>query len=113
MMLAARETRVQRQEQMLQNCSCLVCFTMNIAGPYKISDIIVRAYAEGGAKLLHLFEINNMDVIKTEQYIETTGVEWYIALQQMKRPPISSEVFCYALCFNMQCPARSWHRLHA
>ena len=82
MMLAARETRVQRQEQMLQNCSCLVCFTMNIAGPYKISDIIVRAYAEGGAKLLHLFEINNMDVIKTEQYIETTGVEWYIALQQ-------------------------------
>lgn len=79
-MLAARETRVQRQEEMLKNCSCLVCFTMNIAGPYKISDIIVRAYAEGSAKLLHLFEINNINIVKAEQYIETTGVEGYIAL---------------------------------
>ena len=75
MMLAARETRVQRQEEMLKNCSCLVCFTMNIAGPYKISDIIVRAYAEGSAKLLQLFEINNINIVKAEQYIETTGVE--------------------------------------
>lgn len=81
-MLAARETRVQRQEQMLRDCSCLVCFTMNIAGPYKISDIIKQAYTEGLAKLLHLFDVNNIKITKTEQFFETTGVESYIALQE-------------------------------
>ena len=82
MMLEARETRVQRQDKLLAECSCLVCFTMNIAGPYKISDIIKRAYADGISKLLYLFEINNVNIVKTEQYIETTGVEGYIALSE-------------------------------
>ena len=80
MMLAAREARVERQEKLLKECSCLVCFTMNIAGPYKISDAIKRAYAEGVAKILHLLEQNNISIAKTEQYIEKTGVESYIAL---------------------------------
>lgn len=82
MMLEARETRVARQEAMLKDCSCLVCFTMNIAGPYKISDLIKRAYAEGVIKLLYLFEQFNIKPVKTEQYFEKTGVEGYIALQQ-------------------------------
>lgn len=81
MMLNARETRVQRQDEFLKECSCLVCFTMNIAGPYKFSDCIMRAYAEGVAKIYRLLEQNGIEVLKTEQYIETTGVEGYIALQ--------------------------------
>ena len=81
-MLEAREKRVERQENLLKDCSCLVCFTMNIAGPYKISDCIMRAYAEGVAKIYKLLEQNGIEITKAEQFIETTGVEGYIALQQ-------------------------------
>ena len=81
-MLEAREKRVERQEKLLKECSCLVCFTMNIAGPYKISDCIKRAYVEGVAKICRLLEQNSINIAKTEQYIENTGMESYIALQQ-------------------------------
>ena len=79
-MLEAREKRVERQEKLLKECSCLVCFTMNIAGPYKISDCIMSAYAQGVAKIYKLLEQNGIEVLKAEQVIEKTGVEGYIAL---------------------------------
>lgn len=81
-MLEAREKRVERQEKLLKECSCLICFTMNIAGPYKISDCIMRAYAEGVAKIYRILEQNGIETIKAEQIIEKTGMESYIALQQ-------------------------------
>lgn len=81
-MLEAREKRVERQEKLLKECSCLVCFTMNIAGPFKISDCIMRAYAEGVEKIYRLLEQNGVEIIKAEQIIEKTGVESYIALHQ-------------------------------
>ena len=82
MMLTARETRVQRQEEMLKNCTCLVCFTMNSAGPYKFSDCIMRAYAEGVSKIYRLLEQNGIEIIKAEQHIKKTGVEGYIQLNE-------------------------------
>lgn len=95
MMLRAREKRVERQEKLLKECSCLVCFTMNIAGPYKISDCIMRAYAEGVAKIYRLLEQNGIEIIKSEQVIEKTGVEGYIALdedpQKIKRLTVQIE----------------------
>ena len=75
MMLNAREVRVQRQEEMLKNCTCLVCFTMNIAGPFKISDCIMGAYAQGVAKIHRLLEQNGIKTLKAEQITEITGVE--------------------------------------
>ena len=66
MMLEAREKRVERQEKLLKDCSCLVCFTMNIAGPYKISDCIMSAYAQGVAKIHRLLEQNGIKTVKAE-----------------------------------------------
>ena len=82
MMLEAREKRVAKQEELLKSCSCLVCFTMNIAGPYKFSDCIMRAYAEGVAKIYRLLEQNGVVPVKAEQVIEKTGVEGYISLNE-------------------------------
>ena len=82
MMLEAREKRVERQDKMLENSTCLVCFTMNIAGPYKVSPAIEKAFAEGNAKILHLLAQHNIEIEKAEQFVEKTGVESYIALQQ-------------------------------
>lgn len=82
MMLEAREKRVQRQEKMLENCTCLVCFTMNIAGPYKVSPAIEKAFAEGNMRILRLLAQHNIKTEKSAQFIESTGVESYIALQR-------------------------------
>lgn len=47
-MLAARENRVSRQQQLLGEYGVpLICFTMNIAGPVKISPLIHRGFVEG------------------------------------------------------------------
>jgi len=81
-MLSAREVRVARQEALLKEYTCLVCFTMNIAGPYKFSDCIMRAYAEGVSKIYRLLEQTGIEIIKAEQHIEKTGVEGYIALNE-------------------------------
>ena len=41
--LQAREDRVRLQRQLLEKYRCpLICFTMNIAGPVKISPLIRR-----------------------------------------------------------------------
>ena len=46
--LAAREDRVRRQQRLLREYSLpLVCFTMNIAGPVKVSPLICRGFREG------------------------------------------------------------------
>ena len=82
MMLSAREKRVERQEKLLKECSCLVCFTMNIAGPYKISDCIMSAYAQGVAKIHRLLEQNGIKTVKAEQIVEKTGVEGYLLLNE-------------------------------
>ena len=81
-MLNAREVRVERQQRLLKDCSCLICFTMNIAGPYKISDAIKCAFDEGVSKIMFILEQHGIKPEKTEQYIEKTGVESYIALQR-------------------------------
>ena len=50
--LAAREERVRRQQQLLKQwASPLVSFTMNIAGPVKNSPLIRRGFWEGLARL--------------------------------------------------------------
>lgn len=47
-MLEARDNRVALQKQLLQRHKTpLVCFTMNIAGPVKVSPLIERAFYEG------------------------------------------------------------------
>ena len=47
-MLRTREERVIKQKELLSLHKCpLVCFTMNIAGPVKLSPLIERAFYEG------------------------------------------------------------------
>lgn len=46
--LLARDTRAARQQQLLTQYHCpLICFTMNIAGPVKISPLIKRGFQAG------------------------------------------------------------------
>ena len=51
--LAARDMRVQRQSEMIKKYqTTLVCLTMNIAGPVKVSPEIAYAYQVGVTRIL-------------------------------------------------------------
>jgi len=50
--LQEREDRARRQRLILDTYRCpLLCFTMNIAGPVKVSPLILRGFREGLAQL--------------------------------------------------------------
>ena len=75
--LAAREQRAQRQQQLLQQYGTpLVCFTMNIPGPIKDSPLIRRAFAWGVA----LLEKQLKNVLFQDIVYAATGCEGYFAV---------------------------------
>ena len=78
-MLDARERRTERQQDLLQKFgSTLICFTMNIAGPVKISDAIIRAFREGCSKIR--YRILEDRIIYQELLEEKTGCEAYFVV---------------------------------
>lgn len=79
-MLNAREIRVERQSKMLLNGKCIICFTMNIAGPYKISSVIEKAFDEGMNRIVSMLKVYRIAPLQTNVYKEITGVEGYISV---------------------------------
>ena len=78
-MLDARERRAQKQQDLLQKFgSTLICFTMNIAGPIKISDAIIRAFREGCSKIRYRIPEDRMT--HQELIEEKTGCEAYFVV---------------------------------
>ena len=54
--LSARENRSVRQQQLLQEFNgTLICFTMNIAGPIKLTPAISRAFSYGCRQVAEAF----------------------------------------------------------
>ena len=75
--LQARETRAQRQQTLLQEHRVpLVCFTMNIAGPVKVTPLIQRGFEEG----LKLLPQEN--VLFREVQVLPAGCEAILAVDQ-------------------------------
>ena len=75
--LAAREARAQKQQQLLQQYGQpLVCFTMNIAGPVKNSGLITAGFRLG-QKLLNDRFVPEYE----EEKIADTGCEYYYVVE--------------------------------
>lgn len=75
--LQAREQRVQRQKQLLDRFGMpLVCFTMNIAGPVKNSQLITQGFRLGQKWLNDRFVPEY-----EEENIAPTGCEYYFAVE--------------------------------
>ena len=75
--LAAREARVQHQQQLLrQYGATLVCFTMNIPGPAKDSPLIRRAFKVG----LALLDEQLSNVLFRDVSYAATGREGYFVI---------------------------------
>ena len=75
--LAAREARAQKQSQLLQQYRMpLVCFTMNIAGPVKNSELITAGFRLG-QKMLNDRFVPEYE----EENIATTGCEYFYVVE--------------------------------
>lgn len=74
--LAAREQRVQRQQELLAKFQKpLLCFTMNIPGPEKYSPDIAIGFAVGNWLLRS--HLSGCSVLHHEQHLENAGCEAY------------------------------------
>ena len=94
MMLTAREKRVERQNLFLKNCNTLICFTMNIAGPYKFSPLIRQVADEGEEKLKEALSLNGISFGNVINEDGPCGVERYLFSEEdpYKIKEITSEI---------------------
>ena len=85
--LEAREHRVSRQQTLLaEHRKPLLCFTMNIAGPDKYSELIARGFHLGLDLLDAQLRSEHIPVSARQVYTEATGCEaFYIADADARR----------------------------
>lgn len=77
--LKAKEERAERQQAMLKNGGVLICFTLNIPGPVKISELY-RDLFDAGKELIEN-AVRKKGMSPKEEYTETTAAGYvYYAL---------------------------------
>ena len=74
-MLSARERRAMRQREMLRSGKTLISFTMNIAGPKKVSPLIRRGFYEGCSSIEKTLAAEKIKVTAKEMHDAVTGCE--------------------------------------
>ena len=95
-MLDAREARVWRQNQLLNEYALpVVSFTMNIAGPVKNSTIIRRAFREGLNRLEDALRAGRMAIKAKETLDRHTGCEALLVVS-------GDEQALKALCVSLE-----------
>lgn len=76
--LDARETRASKQKQLLSGYQKpLICFTMNIAGPVKLTPEIVKGFSLGSSMLLSRLAAAGFVPLFMEEQLLPTGCEGY------------------------------------
>lgn len=74
--LEAREHRVAVQQELLHRYQKpLICFTMNIPGPLKLTPLIARGFADGCRALLRCLQEKNIAVLHWSATENETGCE--------------------------------------
>lgn len=77
-LLDQKEQRAQRQRELLSQGGCLICFTLNIAGPVKNAPPLPRAFAEGRTRILQQLQWHEIDVTAQEYINAPAGEELYL-----------------------------------
>ncbi|MGE4352573.1 MAG: citrate lyase holo-[acyl-carrier protein] synthase [Oscillospiraceae bacterium] len=79
--LLSREIRWDRQLALLQEYNLpLLSFTLNIAGPVKLSGLIYRTFCEGKALILKICSDQDWDILYQEEKCLDTGPEALFAV---------------------------------
>jgi holo-ACP synthase/triphosphoribosyl-dephospho-CoA synthase len=80
--LDARERRRSRQLAMLADgCECVISFTMNIAGPVKVTPLVRRSFNEGLRQLENQLARNGISLARRECTVDQSGCAALIAVQ--------------------------------
>ena len=78
--LAARDARAARQQELLRQGKPLLCFTMNIAGPVKTSQLIEQGFRLGLRRLQGQLLRLKFPVLHRETLFLPTGPEGYFVI---------------------------------
>ena len=79
--LYAREQRVKKQKDIINSFNCpIISFTMNIAGPCKVSPLIERAFFEG-IKLLKE-KLSSKSILYENIEVKPTGCEAFFSVNK-------------------------------
>ena len=81
--LNLRDSRVEKQKEMLQSLKqegSLVCFTMNISGPYKTFSLVQEGFLEGVNKIRIL--VGSQHILEDHMNIQDAGFEYYCLTDQ-------------------------------
>lgn len=79
-MLAARERRADRQQQMIRRTGWpVICFMLNIPGPVKTSDMLRRAFEIGVQRIREQLRAADIPFREDQVCMEKTGYEYYVA----------------------------------
>ena len=79
--LAARDRRVETQRVLLDRFGgSLICFTMNIPGPVKVSDLIRRGYEMGLSRIRAQMYGEHIPIAHFEETREPTGFTAYFSV---------------------------------
>ncbi len=80
--LDARERRVWIQNELIKKYDCpVISFTMNIAGPVKVTALTVRAFEKGMRMLQKALQEAEITVNKEYRISEHTGYEAFLSVQ--------------------------------
>ena len=80
-MMAAREARAFRQQELIRKYEKnVICFTLNIAGPVKNSDLIQKTFEEGVTCIFNQLRVRGIAVLFFEKIHEATGNEAFIVV---------------------------------
>lgn len=81
-MLNAKEYRSARQQALLTlGGNCVISFTLNIAGPVKLSPIIRKTFYEGLWQIENKLKRQCVEVLQKECRIEKTGCEAFLSVE--------------------------------
>ena len=85
--LRARDERAQAQEAFRQKYGCtVVSFTMNIAGPVKVNELIVKGFREGQKQIALQLHALNCPLRECTETLHFTGCEalWAVEVEAWK-----------------------------
>ena len=77
-MLSAREARVAKQQKLLKTYQqTLICFTMNIPGPIKVTPLVKSGFQLGCYRIEQVLSSSHCPILAQEKTWEKTGLEAY------------------------------------
>ena len=82
--LAAKEKRAEKQRELLSNGGILICFTLNIPGPVKLSELYRLLFVLGKQRIGEKLSENGLKPVRENEEAAYAGYEYHALLSDEK-----------------------------